>query len=237
MAPVAMQLSEKYGIIESLHRAPSFEGQIEELKEIIDNHSQEPVVLVGYSYGGFLGFVFAGLYPDLVNKLILVSSGPFEARYAQGLFEKRLNRLDLEHRKRAENLIKQIDDPALDNKNEIFSLLGQLISKADSYDPISIAEDNIEASFEVYRDVWPDVQALRQNVKLLFYGETITCPVVAIHGDYDPHPMEGVSIPLSKTLLDFKMIPLENCGHHPWLEKQAKDEFYKVLDAEIQGAP
>jgi len=59
------------------------------------------------------------------------------------------------------------------------------------------------------------------------------CPVVAIHGDFDPHPAEGVKIPLGVSLKDFKFVLLPKCGHHPWLEKYAKDRFYSVLNEEI----
>jgi pimeloyl-ACP methyl ester carboxylesterase len=56
--------------------------------------------------------------------------------------------------------------------------------------------------------------------------------VVAIHGDYDPHPFQGVKKPLSGILKDFRFILLKNCGHTPWIEKKAVNEFYRVLRAE-----
>jgi pimeloyl-ACP methyl ester carboxylesterase len=50
-------------------------------------------------------------------------------------------------------------------------------------------------------------------------GKNIECPVVAIHGDYDPHPADGVRIPLSNVLKDFRFILLGKCGHVPWFER------------------
>ena len=64
-------------------------------------------------------------------------------------------------------------------------------------------------------------------------GKKIKCPVTAIHGDYDPHLADGVRIPLSRVLKDFKFILLEKCGHEPWIEKYAKDKFFNVLREEI----
>jgi pimeloyl-ACP methyl ester carboxylesterase len=58
--------------------------------------------------------------------------------------------------------------------------------------------------------------------------------VVAIHGDYDPHPAEGVQGPLSAILRRFRLILLKNCGHKPWIERQARDEFYRVLKEELR---
>jgi len=70
---------------------------------------------------------------------------------------------------------------------------------------------------------------LRRSNRLLELGRKIRCPVVAIHGDYDPHPAAGVKEPLSRVLRDFRFVLLENCGHYPWRERLARDEFYSVL--------
>jgi len=54
-----------------------------------------------------------------------------------------------------------------------------------------------------------------------------------IHGDYDSHPYEGVEEPLSKYVEDFKFILLKKCGHKPWIEKHAMDEFYAIIKREL----
>ncbi|MBN2487927.1 MAG: alpha/beta hydrolase, partial [Methanosarcinaceae archaeon] len=60
------------------------------------------------------------------------------------------------------------------------------------------------------------------------------CPVVAIHGDYDPHPATGIEEPLSRIVKDFRFILLKNCGHYPWMERDAKNKFYKIILEELQ---
>ena len=82
--------------------------------------------------------------------------------------------------------------------------------------------------------MWKDAAELRSSGKLLELGKQIECPVVAIHGDYDPHPTEGVWKPLSAVLNSFRFILLENCGHMPWIERQARDKFYKILKEELR---
>jgi pimeloyl-ACP methyl ester carboxylesterase len=81
--------------------------------------------------------------------------------------------------------------------------------------------------------VWKEASLLRQSGELLELGKKVRCPVIAIHGDYDPHPYEGVERPLSQILEDFRFILLKDCGHNPWLERHAKDNFYKILSGEI----
>ena len=74
---------------------------------------------------------------------------------------------------------------------------------------------------------------MRISGELLELGKNITCPVVAIHGDYDPHPAEGIKDPLSRVLHDFRFLLLENCGHQPWMERGARDKFYGILKKEV----
>jgi pimeloyl-ACP methyl ester carboxylesterase len=70
---------------------------------------------------------------------------------------------------------------------------------------------------------------MRKSGELLTMARKIRCPVIAIHGDYDPHPAEGVKKIMSPLLKDFIFVLLKNCGHEPWNEKFAKDEFYQIL--------
>jgi pimeloyl-ACP methyl ester carboxylesterase len=235
MAPVADHLSKKCSVLEPLQRALSFMGQVEELKMVLEAHGQLPVTLIAHSYGCFLSFVLASLYPSLVKKLILVCSGVFEEPYATNIMSTRLKRMKETDRQKMEALEKQFEDPQITNKNKLISQMEELDFRADSYDPLPFDTKYVEPSYEIYEKVWPEVHSLRISGKLLDYGKHIQCPVVAIHGDYDPRPAEGVQVPLSHTLKDFRFILLEKCGHYPWFEKQAKDRFYEILERELGG--
>ncbi|MBS0271484.1 MAG: alpha/beta hydrolase [Proteobacteria bacterium] len=235
MAPVATHLSKNIGVLEPLQTEFSFAGQLEELKAVLEEQAQLPIILIGYSYGSWLSYVFTSLYPTFVKKLILLSSGVFEERYAAEIMNTRLKRMGPKDRATIEKLLKQFNDPQITNKDEVFAQIGELDSRADSYDPLPFENEHLEISHEIYEKVWKEVHTLRINGELLDYGNSIKCPVVAIHGDYDPHPTDGVQIPLSRTLKDFRFILLEKCGHHPWFERQAKDNFYKVLEKEIKS--
>jgi len=58
--------------------------------------------------------------------------------------------------------------------------------------------------------------------------------VVAIHGDYDPHPAEGVQKPLNDLLKNFCFIMLKGCGHKPWVEREIKEPFFRILKKELE---
>ena len=77
---------------------------------------------------------------------------------------------------------------------------------------------------------------IERKRKLLEMGKQIRCPVVAIHGDYDPHPAEGVQKPLSAFMKNFRFIMLKHCGHKPWVEREAKEQFFRILKNESESA-
>jgi pimeloyl-ACP methyl ester carboxylesterase len=233
MAPIARKLSSLRGVLEPLQTEVTIEGQIDELEGVLKTTGNPPMTLIGWSWGAWLSFLFTAQFPSLVKKLILVGSGPFEEKYAADIMQIRLERLSGQDKKTVLDLIGILDDPHSADKNAVMARFGTLISKADSYDPVSHRSDIIECQYHIYRSIWEQARKIRKDKSLLESGKTIRCPVLAIHGDYDPHPYEGVKEPLSLILKDFRFILLEKCGHTPWIERNAKDVFFEVLEKEV----
>lgn len=207
------------------------------MRGAIEGSGDPPVTLIGFSWGAWLGFIMAAKYPAIVGKLILVGSGSFTEEFAVSTLEVRLSRLTNEERKEYLYLLATLEGSAAEDEAASMQRLGKLSEKADSFDAVESELDrsDIEIRPEVYRGVWPEAAAMRRSGALLALGRGIACPVVAIHGDYDPHPAAGVEGPLAGIVRDFRFILLEKCGHKPWIERHAKAEFYRVLEEEIQG--
>lgn len=238
MAQVAQKLSSIRGILEPLQTADSLEGQVEELRAVLQENGSLPVVLIGHSWGAWLGFIVAACYPSLVRKLILIGCGPFEDKYSARIYATRLSRLSEEERAEYTSIIRILGDLAAYDKDTLLARLGSLASKADACDPVideSEELDQTDMQGDIFSKVWKDAGELRKSGRLLELGERIQCPVLAIHGDYDPHPAEGVQKPLAGILENFRFILLKSCGHKPWIERQAKEDFYRVLEEELHG--
>jgi pimeloyl-ACP methyl ester carboxylesterase len=232
MAPVARELSRDRGVLEPLQTATSLRGQVEELLAVLQEHADLPVTLIGSSWGAMLGYIFASRHPDYVKKLIMVGSGVFEEHYAAGIGETRLSRLSEGDRAEAYRLKQALRDPEVADKNVPLAQLSDLFTRADAYDPLTLDLEMLEVQHDVNESVWRDAEELRRSGELLALGKQVRCPVLAIHGDHDPHPAEGVRDPLSAVIKDFRFVLLENCGHYPWLERQARDHFYAMLREE-----
>ena len=233
MAPVARELSSKMGVLEPLQMAGSIDGQVEELKDVLETHGNPPLILVGFSWGAWLSFIFAAQYPSLVKKLILISSPPFTDKYVPQIMEIRFSHLTSDESQEAVSALSAIYSGSA--KGNSFARFGDLMEKADSFAPLPHDDEILPCSLAIYQQVWAEAGKMRGSGELLQLGEKIQCPVVAIHGDYDPHPAAGVREPLSRILQDFRFIPLANCGHHPWYEREAKDNFYVELRREISA--
>jgi pimeloyl-ACP methyl ester carboxylesterase len=229
VAPLARELSAVKGVLEPFQTETTLDGQVQELRSVLLEHGTVPVTLVGFSWGAFLSFLLAARYPALVKKLILVSSPPFEEQYAAAITQTRMKRLHKKGQAEAQELLAQIADPGTANKNDLLARLGLLLARADAYDPVNVPDEGFHCQYDVFRGVWDEACELRQKQILLQMAQAIRCPVVAIHGDWDPHPAEGVNDPLSKVLPDFRFVLLEKCGHRPWIERTASEEFYKAV--------
>lgn len=226
---VAKELSKNFGVLELLQTQKSVIGQINEVFNQLISISREPKIIVGYSWGAWLGFLFSSRYPKFVKKLILISAGSFIKKYNQDFMITRLGRLDDNQRFEANLILEQFAN----NDYSDLQRFGELMTIADSF-AYEKGADNCQINIEIFNLVWSEASALRDNGSLFKEADNIKCPVTAIHGDYDTHPVDGVEKPLKEKIDNFKMIVLKNCGHKMWKEKFARDEFYKILTNEIK---
>ena len=205
------------------------------VRDVIVALGERPMTLIGHSWGAWLVWTVAARYPDLVRKLILVGSGPFEARYAENIDIVRFSRLTETERNEVSSAFQRINDPTTPNRDELLGRIGTLMGKADTYDPLPIESDSTlpTGDPEAFSHIWPEANAMRKRGELLALASEILCPVVAIHGTYDPHPVDGVRVPLEGSLRDFRMIVLDRCGHEPWRERYARTGFFRVLREEV----
>ncbi len=234
MAPVARELARFMGVLEPLQTEATLHGQVEELKSVLESDANLPSLLIGHSWGAWLSFMLAAKHPQLVKKLILVGCGGFTEEYAALTQETRLERLKPEEREEMKQVVQALKSSSEDEKNRAFGRMGEMFSHVDWFDPIEHTPEQIEFQADIFKSVWKEAMELRRSGELLELGKKILCPVVAIHGDYDSHPAEGVEKPLSAVISDFRFILLENCGHKPWIERQARDRFYAILREEIR---
>ncbi len=109
------------------------------------------------------------------------------------------------------------------------------MARADAYCYQSDNPDHVHLDLEIYRTVWREASALRDSGALVLEAGKIKCPVISFQGEYDSQSADGVEKSLSKHVKIFNMVRLEKCGHTPWIEKYAKDNFFRMLKDELRS--
>ena len=129
MAPVARELSSIIGVLEPLQTATTLELQVHELKAVLEKHAALPLTLIGFSWGAMLSFIFAARYPSFVRKLILISSAPYDEKYAAKVALIRLGRLTEQEHEQALSLMQILNYSSVSDKNTTFARWGKLLSR------------------------------------------------------------------------------------------------------------
>ena len=232
MAPVAHKIDTYCGVVEPFQRNRSIDGELGDLKSVVEKEVSGPVVVVGYSYGAWVGCLFAARFPHLVKKLILIGCPPFEEKDAENIMKTRLKRMSGAEVEELHALQHQLQEQEGVNKNAVLVRLAQLFQKVDSYDPSTDVEELV-CDYSLHARIWKEAAELRRSGALLSSLSGILCPVTALHGEQDPHPAEAAFAPLSQRVSNFHGIILRECGHTPWIEKRARDRFFSLLRREI----
>jgi pimeloyl-ACP methyl ester carboxylesterase len=234
MAPVARELSSLAGVIEPIQTRDSMMGQIEELEKQLTDHSNPPVTIIGSSWGAVLALFLAARKKITLEKLILIGSAVFDAESSSKIENIRLARLDAEKRRRFEEIQSRLAQASNEDLGKIAKEWGDIFFHTDIYDPLTTELEVMEVQYELHKKVWADFVALRDRSGYLKEEfSKIDTPAVVIHGDYDPHPIEGIRPFLEDCLKDVRFYILPNCGHYPWIERFAERQFYNILKKEI----
>ncbi len=230
MAPVARELSGDYGVLEPLQSADSLVRQIDELEQQLARYDLSRLTLIGSSWGAVLGLFLASRGIVEVQRLVLIGSAVFDAVNSRRVEEIRRGRMSKDSRARYDELRNKLAGAEGEERNKLFAAMAALHDDSDFFDPISTDLEVIEVQRDVNHRVWHDFVALRDRPSYLREEfSKINVPVTIIHGDYDPHLLTGIEPFLTSCISDITTHVLPNCGHYPWMERQAKDEFYRLL--------
>lgn len=212
------------GVVEALQSKYSIAELIDELYSQISDNCNEKVSLIGHSWGAWLAALFAEKYPELVERIILVGSGPLEDKYVAEIGTRRFENLPEEDGEIFQRLMNnQATDedmakiPKVFEKSDNYCLENRDMHKADKTDS------------QMHNIIWEEAAGLRTSGELLAAFKRIKNKIVLIQGETDPHPARGITIPLQENGVECETYILEKCGHSPFMEKYAKEDFYKIL--------
>jgi pimeloyl-ACP methyl ester carboxylesterase len=214
VAVLADALSDEFAVGEPWQRRAgetplTVAGHVADLAEVVD----EPAHVVGWSWGAMLGLSFTVAHPERVRSLVLVGCGTYDeasrAEY-EGRMRERLGSAD---------------------RTRAADLRARLVARAQGYDTLDDVSPPVVLDVRGHEETWADVLRLQaEGVEPAAFA-AITCPVLMLHGDTDPHPGQSTRDVLRRSVPQVEYVELSRCGHAPWLERHARDEFLRELRA------
>lgn len=212
------------GVVEAIQSKYSIAELIEELYNQINDNCSDKVSLIGHSWGAWLVALFAEKYPELIERIILIGSGPLEDKYVSEIGARRFENLSEED---GEILQRLIHNQATDEDME---KIPKVLEKSDNYCLENKDLHRVDKTdSQMHNIIWEEAAKLRTNGELLASFKQIKSKIVLIQGETDPHPARGIVIPLQENGVECETYILEKCGHSPFMEKYAKENFYKIL--------
>ncbi len=230
--PIAVALSERFTAYAPRQRGSgdiplTVRRHIDDLKEVVDScRADAKPAVVGESWGAMLGLAFAGAYPESLNSLVLIGCGTFTEDARQVLIDTR--------RRRIEEYLRAHPEHTQDARRPFSEQVLTWHELTDTFRPLdgrmSIAATVSQFDRKGYEQTWNDmVRCQREGVYPNAFVR-ITCPVLMIHGEYDPHPGRMIRDHLRRFIPHLEYREMSRCGHAPSMEKYARDDFHRHLD-------
>ena len=228
MAPVARALADSFRVLEPFQRGSGPEPltvarHVEDLRELLTGGVGSRPALVGHSWGAMLALAYAAAYAGQVGSLVLVGCASFDPVARGRLEANRRERMDDALRERFRRLPDDVPDP-----DERLAAMGRLILPLYSHE---LASDELDAECDAraHQETWEDMLRLQAEGIYPAAFAVIEAPVLMLHGAADPHPGDLIRASLKPHLQRLEYREWERCGHYPWLERAAREEFFAVL--------
>jgi len=230
MAPVARGIASFVRAIEPFQRR-SGDEPLTVRKHILDLHQlissqtdATPSVIIGHSWGAMLALAFAAEYPASVSRLVLIGCGTFDRASRQRLTELRAARMTPAVLERQVRLLKRFSRP-----DDRLRAMGSLNQRIDSVRLVPHRDETAAFDARGHEETWGDMLRLQTENLYPAAFASISAPVLMIHGEDDPHPGPMIRDCLAPHLPNLEYRELARCGHYPWLERDAADEFLALL--------
>ncbi|HVD60236.1 MAG TPA: alpha/beta hydrolase [Gemmatimonadaceae bacterium] len=198
----------------------TWQTHVDDLDNIIDEFSLEPLTLIGYSWGGLLATLYS--LQKNPNRLALIDPAPFARRYRiefENEFRRRSQSPEIQ-RMRAEleaSGLKESNQEAYRQRLFELSVAGYFAhpENATNLTPFRVIA-------RTQQSVWDSLG----DYDLFTELGKIACPVLIVHGRDDPIPAAS-SIEGAKAM-NARLKLLDDCGHVPYVEQPAK--LFAALD-------
>jgi pimeloyl-ACP methyl ester carboxylesterase len=120
-----------------------------------------------------------------------------------------------------------------EDPNRRIAKRGRVMTRVYGYDVEDGQWDLDIVDAAAHEQTWADMGRLMNQGVYPAAFAAITCPVLMLHGEADPHPGRLTREDLRPHIPHLEYREFLKCGHLPWLERQARDDFFDCINAWI----
>lgn len=209
---------------------------VEDLDRVISELAIDPLVIVGYSWGGLLAMLYAieaaaGRTTHHPERLVLIDPAPVNREYRR-VFETELARRQSSadvatmRAELAASGLRDRDPEAFRQRNFELSVAGYFAHPGAAHDLTPF-----RVTGRVQQSVWESLG----EFDLLAPGQlnSVSIPVLIVHGRQDPIPLE--SSEAAARALGAELVVIEDSGHVPYVEQP--DELFRRIRSFLIPTP
>lgn len=185
----------------------------EDLKEYCEEYSLKDCILLGHSMGGKTAMFAASLFPELIEKLIIVDIAPkYYAPHHQQILEglKAIDKAELSSRSEAEELLKEF---VKEGAVRMF-LLKNLYWKTKEQLALRLNLSALIKNIEELGNAFPEDKKFNNSTLFIKGGNS----------DYIKTPDE---VSISKQFPSSEIVTIPKAGH--WVHAEQKKIFYQTI--------
>ncbi len=96
---------------------------------------------------------------------------------------------------------------------------------------VAADDESLEDDERGRHETWDDMLRVQADGVYPAEFRAIRSPVLMLHGAYDPHPGAMIRDSLAPFIAQLEYYEWERCGHYPWREHHARDDFFARMRA------
>jgi pimeloyl-ACP methyl ester carboxylesterase len=234
--PIARGLADSFRVLEPWQRLSGPEPltvatHVADLHKLVTIQTGQPPALAGHSWGAMLALAYAAKHPDTISAVVLVGCGTFDTNARARMKEIISGRLTDDDR----HTIAEIERTTPDHGESLMKRY-EIIGRTYDFDTLEDTDEMAEPfDGKAHKETGDDVIRLQASGAHPAAFSAITTPVLMLHGDYDPHPGRMIRDGLKENIPHIEYHELARCGHEPWNERHARDEFFHVMKVWLAG--
>lgn len=206
------------------------QSHVEDFHELVkETCGASPVEVIGHSWGAMLGLAAAASHPEDIRSLALVGCGTFDPASRLEMKKTLESRMGENVREEVRALDREVRDSA-ERMRRYVALTGRFYS----FDPEGSWE-SLSFDARAFEETWADMLRLQEEGVYPAAFSSVRCPVLMIHGNWDPHPGRMTRDLLARFIPSLQYVELPECGHFPWMEKRAREKFFSVLSGWLES--